>query len=475
MPARYRIGNTHVESFAFDLNRNGLFLETDILADRDSVFPIGLTIPSSKESVEGFARVVYRNEKVDEPGQLKSRGMGIELLDCMDHGDGLIQSYLAEIPTVKSPDRTRIVKVETSRDLERFIDLPYSLYRGNRFWIPPLKRQMRDTLTDGNPFLKHGEIDLFLALDGKDVVGRIGAIVDHDYISLYRENIGAFGFFECIPDFGVAIKLFGAVEANLRTKGMEKIRGPMNPSLNDEICFLAEGFDSSPNIMMPYNPPYYNNFARGFGMDKAKDFLSLWVNLKRDLPKALIDRLARTEADGVRFRKFDMKRYDEEIELLRRLNNQSWTDAGNWGFVPITSDEMELISAHFKQIADPDIIYFAEIAGETAGYVINLPNFFPALRVLDGKTSPLGILRFLLRLKRIKNVRAVSVGVLDGYGGRNIALSLFIKSVLEMQKKGYESMEYVWVVEDNEASLRIVSRFGGRHYKRYRMYEYTPV
>ncbi|MFC1890236.1 GNAT family N-acetyltransferase, partial [Thermodesulfobacteriota bacterium] len=210
-------------------------------------------------------------------------------------------------------------------------------------------------------------------------------------------------------------------------------------------------------------------------MDKAKDFLSLWVNLKRVLPEALVDKLRRTEAAGVRFRKFDMKRFPEEIELLRRLNNQSWTDAGNWGFVPITQAEMELISAHFKQIADPDIIYFAEVGGTTAGYVINLPNFFPALRALDGRTSPLGILRFLLRLKRIKNVRAVSVGVLEGFGGRNIALSLFVKSVLEMQKKGYESMEYVWVVEDNEASLRIVSKFGGKHYKRYRMYEYIPT
>ena len=468
----YRIGNTQITSYTYDLSRSGMFLETEFLVDEEDIFPLTFSLSNNKTPFTGFGRVVYQHKYKDEPRQIKSRGMGMELLGSSGKDEDLITRYLSNIPSVKSPDKLEATKVMTRRELGQFIELPFSLYRDNPYWIPPLKKEMQTILTEENPFLKHGEMDLFLVKDQGRVVGRIGAIIDHDFISLYKEKVGYFGFFECIPDLNVAKKLFETANHNLMAKGMEKIRGPLSPSLNDEICFLAEGFDSSPNIMLPYNPLYYNNFARGYGMYKVKDFLSFWVNLQKDLPENLITIVKNTEEKGVVLRKFDMKNFSRDVEILRQLNNQSWLEAGHWGFVPITAEEMNFIAEHFRKLADPDIIYIAEVSGKLAGYVLNIPNFFPGMKYLSGKMSPLGILRFLYYLRHLRNVRLLTFGVVKEFCGMNLGAALLVKSILEMQKKGYDSMEYAWVLEDNYASIAIASKLGGRKFKKYRMYEY---
>lgn len=472
LPVSFKLGNTKVTSNTFDLSRNGLFLESDILAGDEAFFPIDLFLPHTSKPVAGYGRVAYRQQEKDFPNHFQSRGMGIELVDCHDRDRASITSHLSTIVTARDPHRIEVSEVLSKQDLRQFIDLPFSLYKNHPYWVPPLKQEIRSVLTKDNPFLQHGEMRLFLAKEGNRTLGRIAAIIDHNFISQYGDPIGFFGFFESVPDFEVSRRLYSAAIRHLKGRGMQGIRGPMSPSINDEICFLLEGNDSCPNLMMPYNHLYYNNFARGFGFQKAKDMLSLLVDLRQDLPDYLLDTLNETEQKGVVFRKFDMNRFDEDIEILRRLNNRSFMDAEHWGFVPITPDEMKAFAEHFKKMADPDIILIAEKDGNPAGYVINLPNFYPALKYFNGRLHPLGILRFVHYRRNIRNVRSVLAGVLKEYSGMKIALSLFVKSILNMKKKGYKSMEYVWVLEDNVASLKIVSHFGGRPYKRYRMYEF---
>ncbi len=473
LSVRYKIGNTRVTAFTHDFNQNGMFLESDVLVDEGEVLPLDFTLMNKRKKISGFGRVVYKNCNAEESANFKSRGMGIELLDCSKRDEALIAAYLADRPMVNSKEDLEVVKVMSKRDLDRFIDLPFFLYKDNPYWVPPLKKQMKETLTDLNPFFQHGEMDLFLVEENGRAIGRIAAIIDYNFINLYKEKIGYFGFFESIPDFNVAVKLFDAVARHLKEKGMEKIRGPVSPSLNDEICFLAEGFDVEPNVMMPFNPLFYNNFVRGYGMYKLKDFLSFTVDLTRELPQELLDLLKGVEKKGVHFRPFDMKYFSRDVELLRQLNNQSWLEAGHWGFVPITPDEMTAVAEHFRKLGDPDIIYFVEVSGKPAGYVLNLPNFYPSLKYLNGGLNPIGIIKFLYHIRHVKNVRAVSVGVLKEFCGMDLATALFVKAILEMQKKGYHSMEYVWVLEDNKGSKRIVSKFGGKLYKKYKMYEYS--
>ena len=160
-----------------------------------------------------------------------------------------------------------VKKVATKKDWKDFIDLPFRLYKDDKNWVPPLKKDMFFKLnTEKHPFWEHAIREVFLAKKDGEVVGRIGAVIDYNYNELWDEHMGAFGFFESIDDFDVAKALFDAAYTWLKEHGAEYMRGPLSPSQNDECAFLLEGYDSPPVMMMPYNPPYYLTLSEKYGL-----------------------------------------------------------------------------------------------------------------------------------------------------------------------------------------------------------------
>jgi len=124
----------------------------------------------------------------------------------------------------------QIEQVSDKEALNAFIDLPWAVYENEPNWVPPLKSELRFVLGDENPFLRHAEAACFLAREGGRVVGRIAAIIDRNHINVHNEQAGFFGFFECLPDFHIAERLIETAGAWLRERGIEIMRGPMNPN-----------------------------------------------------------------------------------------------------------------------------------------------------------------------------------------------------------------------------------------------------
>jgi hypothetical protein len=146
------------------------------------------------------------------------------------------------------------------------------IYKGDRYWVPPLIKDQLSKLGPNHPFLsRRDDLLSFLARREGRIVGRIAGIIDHNYIEFHQEKTGFFGFFESIPDAEVAETLLSRIAEWLKAHSMQKMAGPMNPSTNDECGLLIEGFDSSPCLMMPYNPPGYSSLLEGFGLKKAMD------------------------------------------------------------------------------------------------------------------------------------------------------------------------------------------------------------
>lgn len=172
------------------------------------------------------------------------------------------------------PGNIEVREVKTKKELMEFIKFPWKVYQNDPYWVPPLINDVKLILSEKNPFWQHAEKELFLARrDGKSV-GRISAIVDDNYINFHNEKLGFFGFFESVEDYTVAENLLNRTREWLRDKGMVKMAGPMNPSTNDEVGFLIEGFDSSPYILMTYNPKYYIDFMERYGLVKGMDFFA---------------------------------------------------------------------------------------------------------------------------------------------------------------------------------------------------------
>ena len=327
--------------------------------------------------------------------------------------------------------------VQSSRDVRRFIKFQWVPYKDNPVWVPPLLMDRRKLIDKKkNPFYKHADAEFFLAERDGEVVGRIAAILNNKQ---HNENIGFFGFFECIEDQAVAFALFDAAKNWLSAKGVDAIRGPASPSVNDEYGMLVEGFDRSPAILMSYNPPYYPAFTEAYGFAKAKD------------------------------RSLNMKDFANEVQNIHELYTRGWT--ANWGEVPLTDEEFDYMAADLKAIVNPDLVVIAEVKGKPVGFGLSLPDYNEILK--DNKHGWLipGILRILLFKKRIKYARVVMLGVLPEFMNSGIGAILFYETGRRINRNGMPHGEASWVLEDNVMMNRGAQMMNGQIIKKHRLYQ----
>jgi len=389
----------------------------------------------------------------------------------------------AKAPTVKSSHiGIHIRKVDGRKDKLKFVRLPWDLYEKEKSWVPPLEMDRMRLIDEvKNPFYKHATSQLFLAQDEKGkILGRIGAVINHSHNDIYQDKVGFVGFFDSVNDQHVANALFGAAEDFLRSHGMTEARGPISPSINDEVGLLVEGFEYPPAVMMPYHPPYYQNLWQKAGYDKAKDMLAWLITETKSLsPK--IERVTNLlrERSKVHIRSLDMKNYEREVDLIRDLYGRGWEE--NWGAVPLTPEEIIMLAAELKQIIDPDFVLFAEAPGpdgkpQTIGFALCVPDINQAF--LAGKPIPKGamnlpsaISNLMTKKKAIDKVRIILLGVMPEYRGRAID-ALMYREIMELaKKKGIKFGEASWVLEDNVMMSRAAQVMNADAYKRYRVYE----
>jgi GNAT superfamily N-acetyltransferase len=366
-----------------------------------------------------------------------------------------------------------VVAVRGGRALSEFVDLPYRLHRSLPGWTPLLRRDARALVDPArNPFYRHAERQLFLARREGRVVGRIAAIDDRLHRDTHGDGAGFFGFFECEDDQQAARALLDEAAAWLRGRGLCVQRGPMNPSVNDEVGLLVDGFDTPSVLMMPHNPRYYPALVEAAGLRMAKDVLA-FQNTHTVLPERLV---AATEIVhrryGVTCRRIDMKRFREEVALIRRLFNAGWER--NWGYVPLTDDEIDYLAGQLKPLVVPQLVVFAIRAGEPLGFAAAVPDFNVALRANPGGRLFPGILKVLWAARRITRLRVLLLGVVPEWQGRGVDALLYRRIWEDGRQLGYDWAEAGWVLEDNAPMINGLTRMGFTPYKTYRIYE-RPV
>ncbi|MFH1784717.1 MAG: GNAT family N-acetyltransferase [bacterium] len=365
----------------------------------------------------------------------------------------------------------QVQAVETRRDLLDFIKFAQHVYKDDPHWVAPLVAERKALLGSGNPFWKHSDRILFLAKRGKRIVGRIEAAVDRNYIEFQRETCGFFGFFECFPDYRIAQRLLDTVHGWLKAKGVSVMRGPFNPSTNDECGFLLEGFDSDPYVMMTYTKKYYLDYMERYGLKKAKDLFAYTMPVNPEPPEKLIrgTEIAKKKNPDVVIRHINMKEYASEVKKVHTVYNASWTK--NWGFVPWTGDEFNYLAKQLKPLAEPELVWFAEVDEKPIGFLMALPDYNQVLKKLAGRMGPIEIIKFLLNRKKIRNLRLMAMGVLPQYRRRGIDALLYLESLRVAYRKGYKYCEVSWILEENVLTQRATEMMGGKLYKKYRIYE----
>ncbi len=373
-----------------------------------------------------------------------------------------------------------IERVETKKQLKEFIKVAWDVYKDDPNWVPWLFFERLEFFDKNkNPFFEHAEADYFIARRDGKAVGSIAGVLNHRHNEVHEENVAHFGIFEVQKDPEAAAALLETASDWARDRGMDRILGPANFSSTMEWGLLVDGFDSPPVILMTYNPPYYIDYIEAAGFTKAMD-LYAWNNniFERMKPGGLPDKLLRVvnkvpERYGLTIRTVNMKDWDKEVARIKKIYNSAWEK--NWGFVPLTSAEFDMIESDLKPIIDPAVVFIVEKDGEAVGFSLSLPDVNQILHKLRPGPSVLSSYiaagRMILSKRKVDRLRVFALGVLEEYRGKGVDALMYYETGKAAEAQGYEWAEMSWILETNEDMNRPIKLFESELYKRYRVYE----
>jgi len=362
--------------------------------------------------------------------------------------------------------------VETKKEIDTFIKFAWKIYRNDPYWVPPLIFDKKKILNrDKNPFFKHASMEMFLAEKDGELVGRIAAIKNDLHNKYHNDKVGFFGFFECIDNQEVADKLFDSAKNWLVSQGCDAMRGPANPSSNDEYAMLLEGFDDEPRIMMTYNPRYYLTLCDNYGFQKAKDLYAYKLENPKVIGSEKLRRVAEIaqKRSGIKISSMNMKEFNKELDKVKFVYNKAW--APNWGFVPFTEEEIDALAKDLKPIVEPSLVLFGEIDNKLVGFALVMLDYNQIFKSMNGRLMPFNFIKLFTNKKKITWSRVLTLGIIPEYQKRGLDAVFYWEIVNRAAKLGILLGEASWILEDNEMMNRGAQVMNGEVYKKYRVYQ----
>lgn len=367
--------------------------------------------------------------------------------------------------------------VETKQEFKDFVRVPNVLHANDTQFIAQLGFEREEHLSEENPYFQHANHQYFIAYDNSQPIGRISAQIDRLTQKERSPTIGHFGLIEA--DNTQTLKCLLSIAENwLKDQGAEIAQGPYSLSINDEAGLLVKGFDTAPYMMMNHAPKWYSQTLEEAGYKKAKDLIAYHMKLDTDIPGSFAYMARQAENDpAISERAINMKNFDAELTTILEIFNDAW--ANNWGFVPMTNEEVAYTAQNMKLLIKPSMVHIAFIDDKPVAMIVALPNLNEALTGLKGKLMPFGWAKLLWRLKLrgLKTARVLLIGVRKEYQSTPIAgalSALLMRNIYNAARsENMTELEMSWILEDNEPMKRLIQAIGGDPYKHYRIYEKT--
>ena len=334
----------------------------------------------------------------------------------------------------------------------------------------------RMQVSSKNPFFQHARMEAYVCYRDQKPVGRIAAIKDDLHNSYCQDQVGFFGFFEAVDDQAVVERLISAAQHWLHRQGCAVMRGPVNPSMKSEFGVLIEGHHIPPTIMMAHSPARYDRHLLEADFQVAKTFYAFHYDVKKmhGLPNPKWDELYDAAAKiqqrypQLTFRHVEAGNYAETLRGINELGNQVRSEG--WGFVPLTSAELEFMIKNLKPVIRFDMIHVAYWHDQLVGYIVNIPDVNWALQRTWGRWDWLRLLQLPFLIPHSRRTRVIALGVDPKLRTKGVAM-LLIKQLVDRHVE-FDDWEFSWVLEDNLKSIRAIGRvFQLDRYKTYRLYE----
>jgi GNAT superfamily N-acetyltransferase len=365
--------------------------------------------------------------------------------------------------------------VRTARERRLFLTFPWHVYKDDPLWVPPLLPERAKTIDteQGSFFRRGGESDFFIAWrDGKPV-GTVCAAEDPPTNENRRTRECVFGFLEYLEDYEVFEALIQCVIDWARPRGLNAIWGPFNLDYEDGYGVLVEGRDRPPALLCGHTPMYYQTFMERYGFPAARaDNIAMAIDIEEETPPLQrLSRLAERVRQRGRFtlREPDLDHWDDEIDRIHRLLNTALAhldDTIGWH-----REAVEALVEPFREIADMELILFADAGDKTVGWLPGVANMNEVFQHVNGLRYPWNYLQLLWRMRRqTESLTIKSVLVFPEYWRTGVAALLFDEMVKRARAKGYKWLDLSITSADNPQTPLIGEHMGAKVYKRWRVY-----
>lgn len=369
----------------------------------------------------------------------------------------------------------RLLEVKDAQSIEKFLKLPFRIYKNDPHWICPLFNDIEAVFNPAkNNFFSFGKCKRWILVDAENnPIGRIAAFIN--YKKAYNEDVptGGCGFFECINERNAAFALFDQAKTWLSEQGIQAMIGPINFGETDMWWgLLVDGF-TNPYYGMNYNPTYYQQFFIEYGFKVKYDQISNKINIAVGLPEK-VARIASwvEKKNGYVFKPFDPKNLSKFAGDFKEIYNDAWKNFEN--FTEVTDETIRETLDKIKPVMDPNLIWFSySSSGAPVAFVMILPDTNELIRGLNGKLDVLGKLKFLWNkfMVKHKKMRAVIMGTKEHYRNQGLESCMFIKLQQYVEPlKHYEELELSWVGDFNTKMLALHHAIGAVYSKKHTTY-----
>jgi hypothetical protein len=367
-----------------------------------------------------------------------------------------------------------IIRQVTSKDdYKKFVNFPFTLYKNNKMWVPPIKDdELKALKKDTNPSFEYCDTAFWLAIKDDKVVGRIGGIINHQYNDERSEKMGRFTRLEFIDDIKVTEALLQTAENWCKEKGMTGVYGPLGFNNLDIQGMLVEGFNYLPSIASSYHMPYYKDFIEKLGYKKEIDWVEFRLTLgEKAQNKALRGSELIKKRYGIKVISFkntdELKPYIKSVfEILN----------GSFDVLPFVSKlnekQASFYADKYLQVLNPNFVKIVEMEDKPIGFIVGMPSLSEAMQKAKGSLFPLGIVHILKaqKAKGIDTLDQMLTGVLKEYHSTGAAVILQAELQKEMQKHGLKYIETTGIFETNDRAIKNWKNYENIQHKRKRCY-----
>lgn len=359
------------------------------------------------------------------------------------------------------------------RNVRRYIEFPFALYRDSKLWVPPLAHEIRAQLDPGrHPFYQHSEAAFYLAMQGDNVAGRIAVLDNRRYNEHHGARTAFFYHFDAVEDGEVSRALFDAACDWARGRGLDLLWGPKGFMAADGQGLLVEGFEHRPAMGISYNHAYYDTLLREAGFEKRIDFISCYMDREYTFPErflAVAERLK--ERRGFHSTVFHTKaELRALIPKITNVYNESFVEV--LGYTPITEAEGQAIGRRILSIADPELVSLLMKGDDLAGFVLAYPDISAGIQRCRGRIWPTGWYHLQREFKKTRWINFNGAGILEQYrglGGNALLYAELYRILIEHPQ--YDFADIVQIQETNTRMVQEFQTIGVKPYKRHRLYE----